>query len=527
MIATEQMEVDVGKTGGILKRFGSDESSNPKKIARFEASDDEDEPSDHKEELQRTRALTQFCSEAGEPAGPPIELPLNLPRQKLQLILNSLLKQDDSVPYSFFVEEKEITKDLNEVLPKDYSEEKIVTILYQAQAVFKVQAVTRCTSSLPGHAEAVLCASFSPDGKFLASGSGDTTVRFWDINTETPHFTARAHQHWVLVTAWSPDGTRLASGCKKGHVMVWDPMTGKQVGRTFSLHTKWITALCWEPLHLSEDGRANRVASASKDGSIRIWNVTLGTCGKAMSGHLQSVTALRWSGEGLIYSASQDRTIKVWRTSDGALCRTLQGHGHWVNKLALNTDYAMRIAYFNPKKLMEGNAVNVKDESERKRLSQEGYNNALQKAGGTEKMVSGSDDFTIYLWIPSTEKKPIARMTGHQQLVNDVKFSPDARLIASASFDKSIRLWSGVDGKFLAVLRGHVNAVYQLAFSADSRLLVSGSKDSTLKVWDMAKRCLHMDLPGHADEVYAVDWSPDGHRVISGGKDKILKMWRK
>ena len=72
-------------------------------------------------------------------------------------------------------------------------------------------------------------------------------------------------------------------------------------------------------------------------------------------------------------------------------------------------------------------------------------------------------------------------MSGHHQLINDVKFSPDGRLIASASFDKSIKLWDGNTGKFISVLRGHVQRVYCLAWSADSRLLVSGSADSTVK----------------------------------------------
>ena len=72
-------------------------------------------------------------------------------------------------------------------------------------------------------------------------------------------------------------------------------------------------------------------------------------------------------------------------------------------------------------------------------------------------------------------------MSGHQQLINDVKFSPNGLLIASASFDKSIKLWDGNTGKFIAVLRGHVQRVYSIAWSADSRLLVSGSADSTLK----------------------------------------------
>ena len=77
--------------------------------------------------------------------------------------------------------------------------------------------------------------------------------------------------------------------------------------------------------------------------------------------------------------------------------------------------------------------------------------------------------------------KLLARMIGHQQLVNDVKFSPDSRMIASASFDKSIKIWDGRTGNFITTLRGHVQAVYQISWSADSRLLVSGSADSTLK----------------------------------------------
>lgn len=72
-------------------------------------------------------------------------------------------------------------------------------------------------------------------------------------------------------------------------------------------------------------------------------------------------------------------------------------------------------------------------------------------------------------------------MTGHQQLINDVKFSPDGRIIASASFDKSIKLWESNTGKYITSLRGHVQAVYSISWSADSRLLVSSSADSTLK----------------------------------------------
>lgn len=72
---------------------------------------------------------------------------------------------------------------------------------------------------------------------------------------------------------------------------------------------------------------------------------------------------------------------------------------------------------------------------------------ATLQGSAPERLVSGSDDFTMFLWNPAEDKKPLARMTGHSALVNEVLFSPDTRLIASASFDKSIKIWDGRTGK--------------------------------------------------------------------------------
>ncbi|KAJ3010945.1 UNVERIFIED_CONTAM: hypothetical protein HDU68_001883 [Siphonaria sp. JEL0065] len=190
--------------------------------------------------------------ESDQVLGPLLNLPVGSTVKQLAEIVNQLLGNEDPLPYSFFVDSQELSSTIHEdiIVNQGKSSEEMITICYRPQAVFKVRTVTRCSSSLNGHTEAVLAVSFSPDGSMLATGSGDTTIRIWDLNTETPRHTLQGHSNWVQILAWSPDAKYLTSGSMDKSIRIWDPKVGKPLGDALKSHTQLITGIAWEPLHL-------------------------------------------------------------------------------------------------------------------------------------------------------------------------------------------------------------------------------------------------------------------------------------
>lgn len=491
------------------------------------------------------RVMINLMDEDGNAVGGQILLPVSATPRELDSLLSSFIEDEElkSVPYAFFVDGEQLTDTLKSILYKKQKEahidkliregrrvrhqdvdqleftppeERVVNILYKPQAVFRIRPVTRCAGSLDGHSEAVLICSFSPDSRVLATGGGDKEIRIWDVHTLTPSAELQAHHSWVQSLSWSPDSQYLVSGSKDGMIAIWTHQDYSDFKcKTYKAHSSYVSHSSWEPLH--KNVACDRFVTASKDTLLKVWNATSGLL-FSLSGHTAGVTCVKWGGEGFIFSSSQDRTIIVW-DDQGSPKHVLKGHAHWVNFLALSTDLVMRTGAFDH----EERQFSSPDEMQV--YAKERYSSVMKRFSGVERLVSCSDDNTMFLWDPLNSPKPIGRMTGHQGIIFQIQFSPDGTLIASCSGDKSVKLWNAVDGKFITTFRGHVAAVYHVSWSLDSRLLVSGSKDTTLKLWSVAKRELLEDLSGHSDEVYTTDWSPDGQRVASGSKDKRVRIW--
>ncbi|EKF39662.1 hypothetical protein MOQ_000111 [Trypanosoma cruzi marinkellei] len=490
--------------------------------------------------------MVRLVDEKGVLTGTQLLLPVTATPKQLDELLCSMLDESArGTPYAFFIDGDQVHDSVRDSLfrrqqeafvdkmmkegrrfrQQDVSklefelpEETVVDIQFKPQAKFRVRPVTRCTGALEGHSEAVLVVTFSPDGEALASGGGDKEIRIWDVYTLTPTEELKAHTSWVQVLSWAPDGKHLVSGSKDGTIIVWshDGMYGNFKGKRHKAHSSYLSHISWEPLHKNID--CNRFVSASKDTTLKVWHNVTGVQ-FSLSGHQACVTCVKWGGEGFIYSSSQDRTVIVWNASNGTPRHILRGHAHWVNFVALSTDLVIRTGAFDH----EEKKFDSRDEMQK--YAERRYKEVVTRFGYHERLISCSDDNTMFLWAPQEQTTPLGRLTGHQGAVFHIQFSPDGTLIASCSADKSVKLWNAADGKFITTFRGHVAPVYHVSWSLDSRLLVSGGRDSTLKLWSVSKRELVEDLAGHCDEIFSTDWSPDGQRVATGSKDKKVLIW--
>jgi serine/threonine protein kinase len=185
--------------------------------------------------------------------------------------------------------------------------------------------------TLTGHSDWVLSVVYSPDGRYLASGSGDNTIKIWEVATGKQLRTLTGHSGGVFLVVYSPDGRYLASGSSDNTIKIWEVATGKQL-RTLTGHSSPVLSVIYSP-----DSRY--LASGNGDKTIKIWEVATGKQLRTLTGHSGSVWSVIYSPDGrYLASGNGDKTIKIWEVATGKQLRTLAGHSNVVWSVVYSPD---------------------------------------------------------------------------------------------------------------------------------------------------------------------------------------------
>ena len=296
-----------------------------------------------------------------------------------------------------------------------------------------------------GHVKEVYTVGWSPDGKYIASGSGDETIQIWDFVQGSNVLVYSGHRHKVgkgLVQAimWSPDGKYIVSGSWDKTVRIWDAYTGHTIS-TYRSYYEIVEAVAWSP-----DGKY--IASGNRNGIAHVWNVASGKKIRNFLGHCVKeanldVVSLAWSPNGKrIASASWDKTVKVWNA---------------IKNSRKNNDYL----------IYRGHKAEV---------------NTLAWSPDGSRIASGGRDNVVHVW-DSTKGDLLLTYRLHKGYIVGVAWSPDGTRIASAGADHSVHIWDAATAKHICTYTGHTARVNTVTWSPDSKYLASASNDKTVQIW--------------------------------------------
>nr|WP_242614306.1 WD40 repeat domain-containing protein [Actinomadura roseirufa] len=281
------------------------------------------------------------------------------------------------------------------------------------------------------------------------------------------------HTDAVRNLAWSPDGALIATASRDGTCRLWDAATGGPV-RVLEGHQGMVEMVAWSP-------DAGRVATASRDRTVRVWDVATGRTLAVLAGAADVVRAVAWSPDGsMIASGARDRVARIWHADTYGLLSELRAH----------TDNILGIA-FSP---------------------------------GSDRLATGSHDQSVRIWNLADGTSTVLR--GHQDFVEGVAWSPDGTFVASAGGDATVRIWDVRAMGQTALIRGHGTRAWNVAWSPDGTYLASCGSDNTARVWDPRTVEEIFVLRGHTDDVWGVVWAPDGSRLATGSADTSARIWR-
>jgi WD40 repeat protein len=381
---------------------------------------------------------------------------------------------------------------------------------------------------MQGHSNEKFCWAFSPDGGRLATGSYDQSLRLWDARTAKPIATMLGHTGWVTGVTFSPDGKRLVSASVDGTVRVWEGSTGKALGVLYG-QVRGSTGVRYTP-----DG-ATLIASA--EGVLQLWDAQRVERGGVLKGHDRfvydvafhpdgrRVASASWDGTARLWDATTGETLAVLRHPDASIVSGVAFHPSGKALASAGSDGYAR--FWDPDTGQEVGRFSVTGGSttdSRLRFSPRG-----------DMLASGGADLALHVWkvtLPPpgaggrAHGTEVAVLGGHRDAVNDLVFDPGGAWVASAEGGKNarVRVWVLDRREPARVLEGHTASVLSLAVSRDGRWLASGSADGTVRLWETADWTLAA-VSTEGSQVYGLAFSPDGTRLACGCDNNTIRLW--